>query len=114
MWDSYVYRDLFHKNYRQALAMLADLASTEKGANLVSESGALPICVRLLQSSEVWKLPPEKPKRKGMAPYKKGAFQKERIGQIFQASFFQAFPGSFGVSNGERQERQSQTPSEGG
>ena len=33
--------------------MLADLASTEKGANLVSESGALPICVRLLQSSEV-------------------------------------------------------------
>ena len=49
-----------------------------------------------------------------MAPYKKGAFQKERIGQIFQAPFFQAFPGSFGVSNGERQERQSQTPSEGG
>ena len=36
----------------EALAMLADLASTEKGANLVSESGALPICVRLLQSSE--------------------------------------------------------------
>ena len=55
----------------QALAMLADLASTEKGANLVSESGALPICVRLLQSSEVgWYCPPKM--------NKKGTFQKGR------------------------------------
>lgn len=36
----------------EALAALADLASSEKGAMVVAEIGALPLCVSLLQSSE--------------------------------------------------------------
>lgn len=36
----------------QALAALADLAGSNRGALLVAEVGALPLCVRMLQSSD--------------------------------------------------------------
>eukprot|EP00913_Durusdinium_trenchii_P031626 g29616.t1 len=36
----------------EALAALADLAGSNRGALLVAEVGALPLCVRMLQSSD--------------------------------------------------------------
>mmetsp|Transcript_29464 Transcript_29464/g.63810 ORF Transcript_29464/g.63810 Transcript_29464/m.63810 type:complete len:191 (-) Transcript_29464:110-682(-) len=45
-------QDLLCEVRVQALAALADLASSEKGAMVVAEIGALPLCVSLLQSSE--------------------------------------------------------------
>eukprot|EP00435_Cladocopium_sp_Y103_P037887 s3579_g10.t1 len=45
-------QDLLCEVRVEALAALADLASSEKGAMVVAEIGALPLCVSLLQSSE--------------------------------------------------------------
>ena len=78
---------------------------------------ALAICVPLVAELRGLRDCPPNFRRKGREwpVYKKGAISKGKDWtKSSKHPFFRYPTGSFRVSNGERQERQSQTPSEGG